>query len=190
MSASKNSAYNQEEKEILLDTARHSIEHGLKYGNSLQVEANNYSTALQAKRACFVTINKKGELRGCIGALVAQRALIIDVSENAFLAAFRDPRFPPVSDQELEQLELHISVLSPPEPMTFSDEADLISQIRPDVDGLILEAGNHRGTFLPSVWESLKTPEDFLRQLKRKAGLAESYWSNDISMSRYTAEYI
>jgi AmmeMemoRadiSam system protein A len=110
------------------------------------------------------------------------------VAENAYAAAFRDPRFPPVSESEFTQLEYHISLLTPAEPLQFRDEADLISQLQPNVDGLVLEDGRHRGTFLPSVWESLPDRKQFLQQLKLKAGLSPDYWSDTVKVSRYTVE--
>ena len=112
-----------------------------------------------------------------------------DVAENAVAAAFHDPRFEPLSIEEAEKLEIHISVLSPPEELNFSSEADLLEQIRPGVDGLILQAGGRRGTFLPSVWEELPEKEMFLMYLKMKAGLPTDYWSDSLRVFRYTAEY-
>ena len=110
------------------------------------------------------------------------------MAHNAFSAAFQDPRFPPLDDSETADLTLDISVLGTPEAMTFSSEQDLLRQLRPGVDGLIMEERGQRGTFLPSVWESLPQPVDFLRQLKRKAGLPESYWSDTLRVWRYTTE--
>lgn len=142
------------------------------------------------KRATFVTLEIGGQLRGCIGMLEAHRPLANDVAENAFSAAFRDPRFPPLSDVEFDDLEISISVLSPPEEMSFSSEKDLLDQIRPGIDGLILEEGFRKGTFLPSVWEQLSEKEAFLEHLKQKAGLPPGYWSDTLRVFRYTAEYI
>lgn len=172
----------------LLRVARESIGHGLRHGGPLDTAADHYPPALRAPRACFVTLETGGELRGCIGTLEARRPLVEDVAGNAFSAAFRDPRFPPLHADELERLDIHISVLSPSQPIAFDSEDDLIAQLRPGADGLILSAPGHRGTFLPSVWESLPQPEEFLRQLKRKAGLPANYWSQDIEVERYTAE--
>lgn len=177
-----------EERAILLDLARRSIAHGLDHGTALRVDPADYPEPLRAERAAFVTLHRDGELRGCIGHLEACQALVSDVAENAFAAAFRDPRFPPLTRQEASRLAVHISVLSPAEPMTFSSEADLLAQIRPGVDGLILRDGFARGTFLPSVWESLPQPRDFLNHLKRKAGLPTDHWSDRIRVERYTTE--
>jgi len=175
-------------RRVLLETARRSIAHGLETGRPLKVDPRDYDPELQRLRATFVTLNKEGELRGCIGHLEAVQPLIADVAENAFNAAFRDPRFPPLSAAEFDRIEIHISVLSPPEPMSFTSEADLLRQIRPGIDGLILEEGPYRGTFLPSVWEQLPEPERFLTHLKMKAGLPPNHWSDHLKVYRYTTE--
>jgi len=122
--------------------------------------------------------------------LEACRPLVEDVAENAVAAAFHDPRFPPLSRDEFDDLKISISVLSPPEEMSFSSEADLLSQIRPGIDGLILQEGFQKGTFLPSVWEELPETEMFFEHLKLKAGLPAGYWSDTLRVFRYTAEYI
>jgi AmmeMemoRadiSam system protein A len=129
-----------------------------------------------------------GELRGCIGSLEAYRPLVEDVAHNAYAAAFSDPRFTPLSETELIDVEFHISVLTPAAPMHFESEADLLSQLRPGIDGLVLEDAGHRGTFLPSVWESLPDAAQFLQHLKMKAGLPADYWSDNLKVSRYTSE--
>jgi uncharacterized protein len=176
------------EKQELLQLARASIIMGLNKGHALNVDINIYPASLQDKLACFVTLNNNGALRGCIGHLEAIQPLVKDVAENAYTAAFCDPRFPAVSKSEMVGLEIHISILSPSQPIVFSSEQDLTAQIRPGVDGLILESGNNRGTFLPSVWESLPDATSFLRHLKLKAGLSANYWSDDIRVSRYTTD--
>lgn len=172
----------------LLRVARESIVHGLRCGRPLDIDADSSAPALYLPRASFVTLELDGELRGCIGTLEAHRPLLEDVAVNAFNAAFRDPRFPPVRADEVPRLDIHISVLSPPTSMAFNDEADLLAQLHPGADGLVLSAPGHRATFLPSVWESLPRPEEFLRQLKRKAGLPADYWSPHIEVERYTTE--
>jgi len=178
------------EQTELLHIARESIIHGLRYGGAMGINIASFQGILAEPRATFVTLQRHQQLRGCIGMLEAIRPLAVDVSENAFAAAFRDPRFPPVTEQELADLAIHISILSPAEPMSFSSEWDLLIQLRPNVDGLIIEEGNHRATFLPSVWETLPTPLHFLQHLKHKAGLPVDYWSNTLRAYRYTADYI
>jgi AmmeMemoRadiSam system protein A len=181
-------ALSPEARRTLLDLARRSIAHGLDRGTPLQVDPGDYPEPLRYQRATFVTLHIHGALRGCIGHLEAVQPLVRDVVENAYAAAFRDPRFPPVSHQERPALAVHISILTPPEPMTFATEADLLAQIRPGIDGLILTEGQARGTFLPSVWESLAEPRDFLHHLKRKAGLPADHWSDRVRVERYTTE--
>ncbi len=187
-SRDRNTSLNDRQRRLLLEVARESIAHGLRTGRPLRVNPTDHDPALQAKRAAFVTLNERGRLRGCIGHLEAIQPLVADVAENAFSAAFRDPRFPPVTAGEFDALEIHISVLSPPEPVVFTSEADLLRRIRPGTDGLILEEGPYRGTFLPSVWEQLPEPRQFLAQLKLKAGLPPDYWSDSVKVYRYTTE--
>ena len=177
-----------EQRQALLAVARRSIALGLEEGRPLRVNLEDYAADLRAQRAAFVTLQEFGQLRGCIGHLEARQPLVKDVAENAFAAAFRDPRFPPVTARELERLHIEISVLTPPTPLSFGSEQELFALIEPGRDGLILEEGLARGTFLPSVWESLPNPVDFLRQLKRKAGLPENYWSDRLRISRYRTE--
>ncbi|WP_020563865.1 AmmeMemoRadiSam system protein A [Methylosarcina fibrata] len=176
------------QRQQLLELAKNSIRHGLRTGRPPAVDPTDFSSELAELRATFVTLHKNRQLRGCIGLLKAARPLAVDVSENAFAAAFKDPRFPPVETSEFNELDIHISILTPAEPLPFASEQDLIEHLQPGVDGLILEEGNRRGTFLPSVWQSLPKPRDFLRQLKQKAGLPEDYWSDRIRVFRYRTE--
>ncbi|QSA98313.1 AmmeMemoRadiSam system protein A [Methylococcus sp. EFPC2] len=178
------------QQRFLMELARQSIRHGLEYGKPLAVNIAALPEDLAAPRASFVTLEKNGRLRGCIGSLQASRALALDIAENAYAAAFRDPRFQPVSAEEVDALEIHLSLLTAPEPMAFASEADLLAQITPEVDGLVLEDGVHRGTFLPSVWESLPDRTDFLRHLKQKAELPADYWSSSLRVSRYRTEVV
>lgn len=175
----------KDDQQICLQVARQSIMHGLQQGKALSVITGDYSEALQQELASFVTLHKNGELRGCIGALQAYQPLINDVAEHAYAAAFNDPRFVAVDENEYEQLEVEISVLGKPQLMTYESEDDLLSQIRPGIDGLILESGYHRGTFLPSVWEQLPEKKEFLNHLKMKAGLPVNWWDNAATIRRY-----
>lgn len=205
---------NKEHQQRLLDLAKSSIQLGLQTGKPLKVNLADFPAELKEYRATFVTLQKHHQLRGCIGMLEAIRPLAEDIAENAFLAAFKDPRFPPLADDELGDLEIHLSILTPAEPILFMSEQDLISQLQPGIDGLILEEpviydtatkreqlppridglilekSRRRGTFLPSVWEQLPEPEQFLRHLKQKAGLAPDYWSENIKIFRYRTEMI
>ncbi len=141
---------------------------------------------LQEPGAVFVTLTQNGNLRGCIGSLEAHRPLGEDVRQNAVAAAFRDPRFSPLSADEFNATRVEVSLLSAAEPMDFTDEADALAQLRPGVDGVILEYGLHRGTFLPQVWEQLPDKQQFMAQLKRKAGLPADFWADGVKLSRYT----
>lgn len=170
--------------EILLPLARATIARQL----GLRLTAREDAPFLQKPGASFVTLKRHGELRGCIGSLEAHRALLDDVKHNARSAAFLDPRFRPVSLREFDEIRVEVSLLSVATPMAFRDESDLLVQLRPQVDGLILEHGGHRGTFLPQVWESLPTPQEFFTHLKNKAGLPMDFWSDDLQVSRYTVE--
>lgn len=180
----------KDHQHYLLDLAKASIRHGLQTGQPLPVDVAALPPELQAVRATFVTLYKHGELRGCIGMLKAVRPLAEDIAENAFAAAFRDYRFSPLTEDELARLDIHLSLLTPPEAMVFVSEEDLLAQLRPGEDGLIIEEGARRGTFLPAVWESLPNPRQFLRHLKQKAGLPADYWSDTLRVSRYRAEVI
>jgi uncharacterized protein len=179
---------NKSEQSRLLELAKASINHGLQTGKPLRVDVDDYPPELAVPRATFVTLERRGDLRGCIGMLEAIRPMVEDVAENAFSAAFKDPRFPPLTTEELADVDLQISILTPAEPMTFSSEADLIAQLQPGIDGLIMQEGFRRGTFLPSVWEQLPDPHDFVQHLKQKAGLPSQYWSKSLKVFRYRTE--
>ncbi|MFW2440000.1 MAG: AmmeMemoRadiSam system protein B [Arenicellales bacterium] len=179
-----------EQKEGLKKLSLASIRHGLKTGEPLSVadyiNKNGGGEMLpDCQGAAFVTLKKNGQLRGCIGSLSAYRPLPEDIAENAFAAAFRDPRFTILTEDEMDEIEISISVLTTPEPMVFTSEQDLLSQLQPGVDGILLTEGGNRGTFLPSVWENLPEPASFLSQLKVKAGLPADYWSGTMKIERY-----
>jgi AmmeMemoRadiSam system protein A len=165
----------------LLTIARNAIEK--KFDLPGQVVTPHPDLARPA--ATFVTLTQKGQLRGCIGSLEARRPLATDVGENALAAAFRDPRFPPLRQTELEMTRVEVSLLDTPEKMTFKDETDALAQLRPGIDGLILECSGRRATFLPQVWESLPTPQLFLQHLKLKAGLPLDFWNSQLKLARY-----
>lgn len=141
--------------------------------------------ALDQPAATFVTLMQQSELRGCIGSLRAVRPLGADVRANALAAAFRDPRFRPLATHEYYVTSVEVSLLSPSESMSFVDEEHLLAQLRPGIDGVIIEYGRKRATFLPQVWEALAEPPTFLAALKRKAGLPVDFWSPRVNVSRY-----
>lgn len=142
--------------------------------------------ALERPGATFVTLVLDGELRGCIGTLEARRPLAIDVRHNALGAAFDDPRFAPLTSREAASTRVEVSLLSPTTRVEVAGEDDLVGRLAPGVDGIVLELGRRRATFLPQVWETLPHPREFLRALKRKAGMPADFWSPGIRVSRYT----
>lgn len=170
----------------LLALARRAIETRLEGDPHARAEPEAFPASLRASRATFVTLRMEGELRGCIGSLEGRSSLVESVWHNAREAAFGDPRFDPVTADELEDIEIHISVLSPLERLSIASEQELLERIRPGVDGLVLAEGERRGTFLPAVWESLSQPVDFVSELKRKAGLPADHWSETLELWRYT----
>jgi hypothetical protein len=172
----------------LLEVARASIDYGLTQGRPLPVSLEEFPAALREAQATFVTLEVDHRLRGCIGSLEPHLPLVEDVARHAFDAAFRDPRFPPVTPDEVPRLEIHLSVLSPHQPVAFGDESELLRQLRPGIDGLLIACGQRRATFLPSVWESLPEPAQFLAHLKLKAGIAEVPAGERLRAWRYTTE--
>jgi len=182
------SGHGPADRRRLLEIAEASIDRGLREGLALDVDPSGESEALRETRACFVTLRRCTRLRGCIGTLEPERPLACDVARNAFLAAFRDPRFAPLVPDERDDLEIHLSVLGPRTPIAAASEDELIGALRPGIDGLVLSDGSRRATFLPAVWESLPDRRRFVAELKRKAGLPERYWSSSISFERYVTE--
>lgn len=176
------------QQQLLLSLARHSIQSRLQYDEKHR--APKYEEDFgRIRGACFVTLTiNEGDLRGCMGSLQQHRSLVEDVRDNACSAAFNDPRFTPLNPQELEKIKIEISVLSPLQEMQFTDEQNLLAQILPFEDGLVLQDGLNRGTFLPLVWEKLPSKQQFLSQLKLKAGLPVDYWSDTLKCFRYHTE--
>ncbi|MCX8154837.1 MAG: AmmeMemoRadiSam system protein A [Verrucomicrobiae bacterium] len=175
------------EQRLLLTVAKASIESGLRHGRPLAVEPRAYPPPLREPWAVFVTLHHENHLRGCIGTLEPSHPLVAATARFAWHAAFHDTRFAPLEEKELPGLHLHLSILSPPVPLPCQAEAELLAQLEPGVDGLLIEDGFAHATFLPSVWETLPDKHDFLRQLKRKAGLSPDHWSNTFRASRYRA---
>lgn len=171
-----------EQGQILLPIARAAISQVL----NVRYAADETAPWLAEHGACFVTLTQAGELRGCIGSLQAHRPLLVDVKSNAVSAALRDPRFMPLSVQELDITTIEISLLSTSLTMEVRDEPDALAQLRPGVDGIIFEYGRYRSTFLPQVWEQLPQSHQFMAHLKRKAGLPDDFWAEGVKLSRYT----
>ncbi len=175
-------------RQRLLQVAREAILRQLKGSGELNLDLSEFPGALKESRATFVTLNLNGRLRGCIGSLAATRPLAMDVAANAQNAAFRDPRFKPLTLAEYQDIDIHISVLSEPEPFPVDSREDLIAKLSPGIDGLIIEENGQRATYLPSVWDQLPTAELFVKELRRKAGLPAEGWSNATRVFRYHTE--
>ena len=167
---------------VLLPLARSAI--AAKIGVEHRVCAD--AQWLRSIGASFVTLTLRARLRGCIGTLRAARTLLDDVRHNAVAAAFSDPRFKPLTQEEYGEISVEVSVLSPLAPMHFSDERDALGQLRAGVDGLVFEYGHHRSTFLPQVWDTYRDPAEFLGHLRYKAGLPPDFWDPEVKLSRYT----
>ena len=170
----------------LLEIARQSIHCGLAERQALQVTAPGSGDPLSAVHGVFVTLTQRAQLRGCIGSLEGIAPLAQAVADAAYSAAFRDPRFPALAAGECRRTRVEISVLSGMEPVAVDSRGHLLDTLVPGRDGLVLEEGCHRSTFLPTVWEQLPEPETFLGQLLLKAGLPHDHWSSSIKLMRYT----
>jgi len=168
--------------EILLPIARASISgaFGEKH------ETTEDATWLQQPAACFVTLTKQGQLRGCIGSVEACRSLLDDVKNNAKAAAFKDTRFSPLTAEEFGCIEIEVSLLSPISALKFSNEQEALTQLQPGIDGVVFECGHYRSTFLPQVWQQLPDISEFMGHLKHKAGLEADFWADEVKLYRYT----
>jgi len=178
-----------EEKKSLLKLARTAITSCLASEKSLR-SAKPSSGVLAEKRGCFVSLHRRGQLRGCIGTLEPSNSLWEGIEENAKNAAFCDPRFQPLEKAELEDTVIEISILTEPRPLIFEDSEDLKRRLTPGVHGVILSRGRQRATFLPQVWEQLPDKERFLEHLCRKAGLGPDCWKTEgITVLVYEVEH-
>lgn len=173
--------------DFVISTCKKSILAGL---NKELPACEKIPAVFNEQGACFVTLEKNSELRGCIGSIIAHRPLIEDLAKNAQSSAFSDPRFQPLKEDEFEQLSIDVSLLSDPVKMEFNDESELLIQIRPFIDGIIIKERNYQAVYLPSVWEQLPEKELFLDSLKIKAGLPPKYFSSTFEAYRFTTEYI
>lgn len=170
---------------ILPDIARDAIANAVNVPRAAAV-FDKKAPWLAEWGASFVTLMLDDALRGCVGTVQAHQPLLVDIEHNAVCAALNDPRFPPLERSELAAVRIEVSLLSTPQPFDFTDESDALMRLRPGVDGIVLEYGHHRSTFLPQVWSVLVEPEQFFAELKRKAGLPGDFWAEDIKLSRYT----
>ncbi len=169
----------------LLAIARSALDAAVS-GRPAELEGGDAS--LREHAASFVTLTRRGELRGCIGTLEPCRPVGEDVRHNARAAALEDSRFTPVRAEELDEISVEVSVLSPLEEIEHRGEDDLLARLRPGIDGLVIAHLGCRATFLPQVWTGLPRPAEFLRELKAKAGLSRGFWSDDLRAWRFTVE--
>lgn len=168
------------EKSILLNIAREALENSVR-GEALEtINLDELPDKLREKGASFVTLTIEGYLRGCIGGLEATCSLAEDVQQHAIAAAFNDYRFPPVRSDELDDITIEISYLTPPLPLIYKDPSDLLDRLRPGVDGVVIRDGMRRATFLPQVWEKIPEPEAFLNMLCQKMGTSPDLWQKKI----------
>ncbi len=172
----------------LHEVARLALEQGVRTGQKIKPELALYPAALCAWRGCFVTLQKDGRLRGCLGSLDAAGPLVQEVARLAYAAAKRDPRFSPVTEDELPAITIKLSVLSAPEAMVVASEAQLLLALRPGIDGVIFSDAGRSATFLPDVWQSFPSPQAFIDQLRTKAGLPARHWSEQVKVQRYTTQ--
>ena len=176
------------ERDAIADLALRGVAHAAHHRAPLPVTVTDFPPALQAKAATFITLRMKdGSLRGCVGVTTAFRALAEDIAANAMAAACRDPRFNMVEPSELPEIDVSISVLTPSERLYVDSHGALIDALRSGIDGLTLEDGSRRACFLPSMWSQLPQAQDFVRQLKLKAGWRPDHWSETMKVWRYTA---
>lgn len=164
-----------------------SIRSGLLGGDAPFVDLDALPDALRRHQAVFVTLKVAGQLNGCIGTLDAKEPLAAAAARAAYDAAFADPRLPPLSHGDWPELCIGLSLLSELEPIPAGSSRELLAALRPEVDGLLLATGWRRATFLPTMWEQLPEPPEFLRHLLAKGGIPERPWPVDLQGWRYTA---
>jgi len=187
--AAPSAEFTPEERKLLVELARRTVEAAVRGRELPEVELAAWPAKMAAPRACFVTLNKSGQLRGCVGHLVPQEPLVRAVSQNAVAAALKDTRFQPVTPAELDRIEIEISVLTIPRRLEFQSPEDLLAKLRPRVDGVILQVGRRLATYLPQVWEKIPDKETFMSELAEKAGLPPSAWkSPEAVVLTYQAE--
>ena len=179
----------EDEGKHLLGIARETIKNRLYNLQEPKIDWKDTPEIFQRRLGTFVTINIEGYLRGCIGHIIPREPLVEGIKENAINAAFRDPRFPPLTREEFDRIEIEISILTSPKELSYADHRDLLKKLRPGIDGLIIKKGPYEATFLPQVWEQLPSKEEFLSHLCLKAGLsAESWKTEKLQVSTYQVQ--
>jgi uncharacterized protein len=175
--------------ETLLLEARKTINNRLSGKKDTPQDKKEMPTVFNEKRGTFVTLTNRGNLRGCIGHIIPQESLIEGIRENAINAAFRDPRFSPMTQDEWKNVHIEISILTEPKPLAYTDGKDLLNKLRPGIDGVIIKKGFRQSTFLPQVWEQLPDTKAFLNHLCLKAGLSGNAWEKgDLEVSTYQVQ--
>jgi len=177
-------------KEILLSLARASIKSCFTQGSMDTSSVQEEFPSLSEEGASFVTLTQDGQLRGCIGSIIAHRSLLEDVISNAQSAAFKDPRFKPLEEDELSRTRIEVSVLTPPKILEYTDIDDLRVKIKVGIDGVILKDGYHQATFLPQVWEELNDFDIFFSHLCHKAGLGMRCLESHPEISVYQVQKV
>ena len=168
--------FTSEDRRFLLNLARTTIQGVVTTGRLPEIDPTSLPSDLTEPKGCFVTLTKGGQLRGCIGHIFPREPLYRAVMDNARSSAILDSRFPPVQPEELDEIEIEVSVLTVPQDLRFESPADLLRKLRPNLDGVVLKVGQRQATFLPQVWEQLPDKEEFLARLTMKAGLRPSAW--------------
>lgn len=170
--------------EQIMSATRKALEQVVQ-NKTYRPQGSEYEEHLFDRGASFVTLTQKGNLRGCVGSLYPRQAIVADVVANAQKAAREDSRFSPLTEEDLATTNITVSLLTDYEKIHYQDEADLVRQLRPHIDGVVIRDGNRQGLFLPSVWEQISDRQSFLNNLKLKAGMSPSFWSNDIQVYRF-----
>lgn len=186
-------SFSKDQETKILSTARNSILNALKRSDFIIPEDWSKDHLLMQKRGTFVTLTIQNQLRGCIGSILPIRPLLVDVKENALHAAFHDPRFAPLQNNEYPGIQIEVSILTVPVQTHFLSVEDLLKNIKPNVDGVIIQSSYHQATFLPQVWEELSNPDQFFNHLCRKAGLPGNYYQthfSDLTIHLYQATVI
>jgi AmmeMemoRadiSam system protein A len=178
--------YSAIERQTMMITVREAIRHGIHIGTPIRLDLSEYGAALMENWACFVTLKIDDTLRGCMGSFNTRQSLIENIAHNAHSAAFKDPRFIPIEDEDYAHLNVEIAIINNCEVIKCDSQENLMEQLKPYTDGLILDDGSNSATFLPSVWAQLCTAEEFVTELKTKLGLSAEQWDSSISAQRFS----
>jgi len=179
----------EDEGKYLLGLARETIKNRLSDIEESQIDRKEIPEKFQERLGTFVTVTIEDNLRGCIGHIIPRESLIEGIKENAINAAFKDPRFLPLTKKEFDKIKIEISILTSPQELSYTDAEDLLKKLRSGIDGVILKKGFYEATFLPQVWDQLPEKEEFLSQLCLKAGLSGNSWKTEkLQVSTYQVQ--